>query len=888
MMKMRLYSLILGGGLCLAMMMSTATASCAFCASANVLKDMVQTDFEQRVQLIGKKSFFSVFNKPLSDEQRTALQFLYAYMPLPDLTDYDGDFYLSNVNVSLQARSEMPWGSSVPEREFLHFVLPVRVNNENLDSSRSVFYKELKERVRGLSMYDAVLEVNHWCHEKVTYQPSDSRTSSPLATVRTAYGRCGEESTFTVAALRSIGIPARQVYTPRWAHTDDNHAWVEAWVDGKWYFLGACEPEAVLNLGWFNAPASRGMLMHTKVFGKYDGPEDVVGRNPCYTEINVTENYTSVRPVRVRVMDKNGNPVHNLAVAFKLYNYAEFYTVAERKTDRSGCVSLTAGKGDLLVWASDGENFGFAKCKADESREILLVLNKKTDFCSDTISMDIIPPVERNTVPSLTDKQIAENAHRLAFEDSIRNAYVKTFPTENEISAFARRLGLDVKDVVAVVKASRGNHSTLMDFLEQTEPALRKRALRLLQVISEKDRRDITRDVLADHLATPVIQSLLFDEYVLNPRVDNERLTPYKRFFANAFSEEDARLYRDNPATWVTWCARNIRVEDVWNPQQLCMSPRSVWELRVTDKHSRDIFFVVVARSLGIPARIDGVTGKVQYADRSGQWIDAVFEESHRGEKKKETGLLQVLYTKTGRLDNPKYYSHFTLSKIENGIPRLLSYPEGSTWNDLLKDGIELDAGEYMLVSGQRMADGSVLAHLSLFPVRIGEKTVVPLVMRESRDGVQVIGNFNSENHYFDLTEGKEKSLLSTTGRGYYIIGLISPNQEPTNHALRDIAACRKELEAWGRSIILLFSNRAEATRFRKDDFEGLPSTLSLGTDIDSIISKEIREAMKLNNDNKPIFIIADTFNRVVYLSQGYTIGLGERLVDVIHKLSAR
>ena len=78
-------------------------------------------------------------------------------------------------------------------------------------------------------------------------------------------GRCGEESTLLVAALRSVGIPARQVYTPRWAHTDDNHAWVEAWADGKWYFLGACEPEPVLNLGWFNAPASRGMLMHTKV-----------------------------------------------------------------------------------------------------------------------------------------------------------------------------------------------------------------------------------------------------------------------------------------------------------------------------------------------------------------------------------------------------------------------------------------------------------------------------------------------------------------------------------------------------------------------------------------------------------------------------------------------
>ena len=43
---------------------------------------------------------------------------------------------------------------------------------------------------------------------------------------------------------------------------------------------------------------------------------------------------------------------------------------------------------------------------------------------------------------------------------------------------------------------------------------------------------------------------------------------------------------------------------------------------------------------------------------------------------------------------------------------------------------------------------------------------------------------------------------------------------------------------------------------------------------------------MKLANANTlPIFLIADTFNRVVFVSQGYTIGLGEQLMKVIHKL---
>ena len=134
------------------------------------------------------------FNKARTDSEREALKFLYAYMPTPDVLDYDEDFYLTNIRSSFRAAEEMPWGDAVPDREWRHFVLPVRVNNENLDMSRPAFYDELKDRVKGLSMKDAILEVNHWCHEKVAYQPSDARTSSPLATVCNALGRCGEGS----------------------------------------------------------------------------------------------------------------------------------------------------------------------------------------------------------------------------------------------------------------------------------------------------------------------------------------------------------------------------------------------------------------------------------------------------------------------------------------------------------------------------------------------------------------------------------------------------------------------------------------------------------------------------------------------------------------------
>ncbi|MCI6161068.1 MAG: transglutaminase-like domain-containing protein [Prevotella sp.] len=813
------------------------------------------------VALDGKNVSRSLLHQ--SEDAGLYLDFLYKYMPLPDKTDYSRAFYQKNVELSLQTRNEMPWGKKVPEREFKHFVIPVRVNNENLDNSREVFYYELKNRVKNLSMYDAILEVNHWCHEKVTYRPSDARTSSPLASVRTAYGRCGEESTLLVAALRSVGIPARQVYTPRWAHTDDNHAWVEAWADGKWYFLGACEPEPILNLGWFNESASRGMLMHTKVFGAYDGPEEVMMRTPCYTEINVIDNYAPTSHVTIKVVDTKGAPVKEATVEFKLYNYAEFYTVAQKQTNSEGMASLTAGKGDLLVWVEKNGRAMMKKVSFHQDQSVTFVMDGK----GLPVSMDesIVPPPVSASLPMVSTEQRIANNIRLATEDSIRQAYEAT-----------------------MVDESRGNHATIKQFLAETKNMTM--AKKLLEVISKKDLRDIPLEVLKDNEYAVTDTSDIYCRYVMNPRVENEWLTPYKHFFRQNMAQIK------KPEELSAWCLQNIKIDREHNPQQLRMQPMSVYRERKTDPLGRNIFFVSVARSLGIPARINEVNGKLQYHE-NGNWVDVEWndtaKETSRPQKDKARavsaappqGRLVLNYQPTAYNDNPKYYIHFTLSKIEKGKAQLLTYPEEATWKNDFSKGVELDEGQYMLTTGTRMASGAVLAHTEKFHIMEGQTTVLPFTMREDKEDVQVIGLLNAENLYHDTASNITKSLLSTTGRGYYLIGIIAPNQEPTNHTLRDICAYRNDFEKWNRKIILLFETEDEATRFNHKEFDNLPSTVVWGTDVDGKILAEIKEQMKLKTSSLPIFLICDTFNRVVYVQQGYTINIGEQILKVIKKL---
>lgn len=852
----------------------------------------VENDFQAKQAALPNGDLFAVFNDQMTPEEREALTFMYAYMPIGDITDYSGDFYLKNIRSSFQARNEMPWGDSIPEDIFHHFVLPVRINNENLDESRMVFFDELKDRVKGLSLYDAVLEVNHWCHEKVVYTPSDGRTSSPLASVKTAYGRCGEESTFTVAALRSVGIPARQVYTPRWAHTDDNHAWVEAWVNGKWYFLGACEPEPVLNLGWFNGPAYRGMLMHTKVFGKYNGPEDVMERTDGYTEINVIDNYAPSAKAVITVTDANGKPVKDALVEFKIYNYAEFNSVARKKTDADGKCSLSAGKGDMLVWASKDGKFGYSKVSFGKDGEITIALNKKPGDV-ETIALDIIPPVDGSIPAEVTPEQKEANAKRLLEEDAIRNKYVATFYTEEKAEALAKELGIDPMKTEDFMIGSRGNWMEIEKFLRETPAEKRTQAMALLDVVSAKDLRDTPASVLADHLNnTPAVQSEWFNEYIMNPRVANEFLTPYKSFFAANIEPSLAKQAVENPQALVDWVKNNVSINDALNAQRIPIMPMGVWKSRIADKGSRNIFFVAVARSLGIPARIEPVARKIQYF-KDNAWVDVDFEAAVQTTAKQ--GKVIASYQPIKALQDPKYYSHFTIAKVlPNGTLQTLNFERGGnvdmglgdTWSGLLKKPLSMDEGNYMLVTGTRMANGSVLAEIEFFNVEADKTTPIQLEMRESKDEIQVIGNFNSENKFKRADNGEETSLLATTGRGYYIVALLGSRQEPTNHAMRDIAAVKKELEDWGRGIVLLFPDEKGYKNFDPKEFGDLPGTITYGLDIDGAIQKEMATAMKLQNANTlPIFLIADTFNRVVFVSQGYTIGLGEQLMKVIHKL---
>lgn len=867
----------------LLLIMLTVTAVCS--AQSQLLPDLktrqqTENDLKWKEKQLPNGHLFSILErKDLTNDEHDALSFLYAYMPESDIVDKTGDYFLNNVRLTLQACQEMPWGKILNPTLIRHFILPMRVNNEPLDNFRATYYQELKSRVEHLSLKEAILAINHWCHEKVIYKPTDGRTSSPLQTIRTAYGRCGEESTFLVTALRTVGIPARQVYTPRWAHTDDNHAWVEAWADGKWHFLGACEPEPVLDLGWFNAPASRGMLMHTKVFGHYEGSEEIMARTPNYTEINVISNYASSANTQVQVVDSKGQPVKSAKVEFKLYNYAEFYTVATKYTDENGNTSLTSGLGDMLVWASANGQFGYRKISAGKDQAVILTINRTvgTELTED---IDIVPPAEHCILPGVSPSQRANNTCQMELEDSIRNLYTATMLTHKGAITWAEELKLDTFKTASFLERSCGNYPVIQNFLLSAKNKLQ--AIKLLSSLTSKDLRDIPINVLTDHNTCTKnsrnVSDKIYVSYILCPRVELEALTPYKKYFQTCLHSSFSTSWKNDPKQFIEWIKKNIIINNELNNNSIPISPEGVWKARVSDKRSRAIFFVSVCRSIGIPAQVDPVTGKTLYYQNA-RWNEVKFEEEQSTESKQ--GILQACYADEIGINNPKYYTHFTISKFENGTLKLLSYDEGDAdlgggadYQNLLAKGLKLDMGYYLLVTGNRQPDGSVLSHLCFFNIRQEASTDIRLLLRKK---------LSEKAESIEISPKLQSALSATVPNGTCLIALLGVNQEPTNHVLRDLSALKKEFKDWGETIIFIYPDKIQAKKFHKKDFPDLPTTtVSLIDDANHSLQQELIQNGSLKNKEQLPMLVLLKDSKVVFSSQGYTIGIGEQIMKAL------
>ena len=801
------------------------------------LKIYAETHFENR-----KKYFAPILSEIeaglslCSEEEALLIKFFYGTMPLRDAGEYPFEIFLSYVRHALWLRKTIDWCKKLPEDLFVHDVLYYRINSEDISDCRSFFYEQLKDRIAGLDEYQAAVEINYWCAEHATYEMADDRTAGPMTMYRSGKGRCGEESTFTVTALRSVGLAARQVYTPRWAHCDDNHAWVEVWVNGEWHFLGACEPEEKLDRGWFTGPAGQALLIHSRTFGDYAAGkrEEVIGRDGAVVCHNVTASYTKTRKLRIQVRKQDNTPAAHAQVSVEILNMAEYFPAAVLETDEQGETSIRLGLGDIRLQARSEGKFVERYCNlaedgvgaADADCAVTLVLKDSEAGMKDALSgvsacgwhfAKLCAPKEvvvRESV--LSEEEASRGAQRLADAAKLREEHF------DQLTRHAIAVHPEEEERMRVAGE---NAEELTAFLEKDDNPDRKK---LLDSLTKKDNKDLRAEVLEDHLSAKrgSWSEDIHVQDLLCPRIWLEEIGAYRSYICSVLTAQEQEAFASNPG--LIWNYVNQNITDIPEEEYdtLCASPIGCLKLKMGSAVSRTILFIAICRSLNIPARLDKSLMLPEY------WADGAFRVPvSRAQASKGTLLLRNISGKEWI-----YAQHWTLGRLEKDHFMTMNHAGLVFEKETLE--LLLPVGIYRLIAVKRLLNGDQEAAELLFAIEKEKQTELYMPDFEKTDGVmpweknsvpdesQSCRKLQNKNNslreeiqscllrdiVLQRADGMLCSLEKLVSGKRSILAFLEIGAEPTEHVLNEVLALEKSAKGNSKGIgcQLLFVLRQE------------------------------------------------------------------------------
>lgn len=771
-----------------------------------------------------------------------AMKYLYVTMPDSDIGSYNFDTFLDYAAHGVRLYEESEEVRMLPETLFLNYVLYHRINEEEIKPCRSFFYEKLKDRIKGLYGKEAAQEVNYWCVEEVTYQTTDDRTLSPIDTYKRGSGRCGEESTFSVSALRSMGIPARQVYAPQWSHCDDNHAWVEVWCDGTWYFTGACEPVPILNKGWFTNASSRAMMVHSRWFDFMPSEEEEIGKDGMVTMLNELSRYATVQKVNVCITDEKGSGVVGAVVDCEVLNYAEFAPVAQCVTDENGCAVLTTGLGSLHLHVEKEGVSTDCFLNTKEASHCSIVL-KHGEPNEEWKPYDMIAPVDTPINTGVPTKEQQEEGDRRLREAAKR-----------------RRL-----------KTENWSHPERTAFLAQPQDKYFRE--KMVGALTDKDQTDLNREVLEEHLklALPFHKDYpeeIFVNYVLNPRVDNEVLTAYRKALAEVFNEEEKAGFCSEPKLIWEWITSNISDLPQRERKSLITTPQACLKLKIASALSQKVLFVAIARTLGIAARLNPLDREMEY------YHNNVFVSVRKDAVKTccltLTGDGKTVWT---------YFQNWSIAKKVNGYYQTLKLV-GKDWK-AHKMELQLEEGEYRILTANRLPNGNQFLNQYQFCLHDGDSKEILLELREA-DLADMLENI-AIDEFQVYKENQEPVDASTITDGdKHILLWLEESKEPTEHILNEIMERKTDFAKYAKQIVFIIRSAAalEDPTLSKA-LKALPDVQIYYDDFQKNVNT-LGRRMYVDHEKLPLIIVTNGRLNGIYATSGYNVGTGDMLLRLM------
>ena len=628
-------------------------------------------------------------------------------------------------------------------------------------------------------------------------------------------------------------------------HRASNHAWVEALCGDTWHFLGACEPEPVLDRGWFITAASRAMLIHSRIFGEGVSPlhGELLGREGAVSWFNQTGRYARTKLYTFQAL-VDGKPAAGAVFRLQILTEASFHTIAVRTADEQGIARVALGQGSLHVSASLNGLVAEGACGEEG---IVLHLTPPETGDSDWTDFDFCAPADNRPAPAvLSTGQKAERAETLRHGNELR---------QRRLSNFFQPGREGCEDLL---RAARGNCGEIRAFLSGEDTAGRER---LVRTLSDKDLRDVTCTILEDHFRhlppqRADIPEDIYWNYIACPRISLEKLTPWRSVLHTWLTD-----WTGTPAALRQYLEEHLEIRQENLSNNLYWSPEAIPASGGCDEKSRRVLLIAALRTLGIPARLRPMDGAPEV------WEDGRFHTV----RPEEMGILRLTWTGDSA---PSYRQSWTISRWTQERWHLLEL----SGEDLA--ALTLPAGRYRLVTTSRLPSGDQFAASCELTLHPGEERTCALRLRpwalEDLLSSRTLPTLSAVT----LDGERISNLFQADGRPILALWL-EEGGEPTEHVLNELMEHPGTVESLPIRVLFLVRNRESLYQPTLAKALRLLQGVRVLLDDWAYDLEAVARHLGRDPDSPPLAVVCDSAGQAVYSDCGYRVGAVELLLRV-------
>jgi hypothetical protein len=120
------------------------------------------------------------------------------------------------------------------------------------------------------------------------------------------------------------------------------------------------------------------------------------------------------------------------------------------------------------------------------------------------------------------------------------------------------------------------------------------------------------------------------------------------------------------------------------------------------------------------------------------------------------------------------------------------------------------------------------------------------------------------------------------------VLCLVAPGTEPTNHLAKELAAKKADYEAWGGKVLLVANNKG--WKPEKNQPANVEVFSGKVDDLTGSVSSALKNAvhdgsLPHTTGERPVCLVLDKDGNILFVSEGYHIGLGDLLLESVNKV---